>query len=210
MSPRGQTAKQESGLPIGCLEGDPAAWDDFVRRFSPLIRQVIGATLARFNAADRSQDRVADLFQGVFLALWEDDRRRLRSFQGRNNCSVNTWLRVVVSRLVIDALRRTNPYTVALAEEQPDDDDAPSGVVLADEAPLADDRVQARQALEFIQDELNEMDQRDRLVLKLRFLDGMSGKQVAEMIGISRNHVDQISHRVKNRLKDKAAQYGYV
>lgn len=209
MSPVGQAAQQEYDLPPGCLEGDAAAWDDFVRRFSPLIRQVIGATLARFNASDRSTDRVADLFQGVFLALWEDDRRRLRSFQGRNNCSFNTWLRVVVSRLVIDALRRKTPYTVALAEEQADDEDTP-GVVLADEGPLADERAESRQALDFVGEELSELSHRDRLVVKLRFLDGMTGQQVAEMVGISRNHVDQIAHRVKNRLKEKATQCGYI
>jgi len=191
-----------------CLEGAPAAWDLFVNRFSGLIHQTIRATLRRY-AADSSPDRLRDLFQQAFLALWEDDRRRLRGYSARNDCSVATWLRLVVARLVIDQLRRREPPTVPL-NPSGEDREAGPGLDPPDPQPLANGRLAEKEAVNFLRSELEGLPARERLILKLRYEDGLSGAETARLLGLERNNVDQILHRIRTRLRRRAESAGLV
>lgn len=210
MTPGPLPTADETRILRGCLDGDPDSWRRFVEAYTPLVRHVIRGTLRRFEAGHRAQELLDDLQQMVFLSLWEGDRRRLRSFEGRRQSSLATWLRVVVANLVIDHLRKKSLPCSPLAEEDPPDGDGPAGVVLADQGPSAQSRLESRQALAFVREELAGMTERERLVVKLRCLDGLSGAQAARVLGISRNNVDQILHRVKKRLRRLGRDKGYL
>lgn len=195
----------EARLLKGCLEGDPGSWREFVETYSPLILQVIRATLRRFEAGHRASESEEDLHQRVFMALWEGNRRRLRSFEGRRRSSLATWLRVVAANLVIDQLRKTKPAAAPLAEEVGQEG---CGVWLANPGPGPDGEMEDRQAVEILRQELASLGERERLVLKLRCLDGRSGQEAAQLMGIDRNHVDQILHRVRKKLRQRLENAG--
>jgi RNA polymerase sigma-70 factor (ECF subfamily) len=196
----------EARLLEGCLEGDPDSWREFVETYSPLILQVIRATLRRFEAGHRASESEEDLHQTVFMALWEGNRRRLRSFEGRRRSSLATWLRVVVANLVIDQLRKTKPAAAPLAEEV--GQEAGCAVWLANPGPGADHEMVNRQAVEMLRQELASLGEQERLVLKLRCLDGRSGREAAQVLGIDRNHVDQILHRARKKLRQRLENAG--
>jgi RNA polymerase sigma factor (sigma-70 family) len=65
-----------------------------------------------------------------------------------------------------------------------------------------------RQAVEMLRQELASLGEQERLVLKLRCLDGRSGREAAQVLGIDRNHVDQILHRARKKLRQRLENAG--
>lgn len=181
-----------------------------MERFSGIIHHAILATLRRYGAEDASADRVADLYQQAFLALYEDNQRRLRSFKGTNGCSLATWLRVLVSRLVIDDLRRSRPPDLPLDADPPGGEDGPPPLQVPDPGPGAESLTAARQTEAFFQTQIAGLPARERLALQLRFEQGLSGEEAARVMGVTRNNLDQIVHRVKSGLRKKAEELGYL
>ena len=81
------------------LAGDTRAADAFVTRFTRLV----WAILIRQTALAAGQ--VEDVYQGVFVRLWEDDYRRIRNWS--QNGDFAAYLAPIVRHLALDALRRT-------------------------------------------------------------------------------------------------------
>lgn len=193
-----------------CLSGRGDHWQRFVERFSGLVLFTIRATLRRYGAADQSPETLRDLYQQVFLSLLEDDRRRLRAYSGRGGCSLATWLRVVVSRLIVDHLRRQEPATVPLATDPAGADPPGAAPAPADPGPSPLEELQEQEAVEFLRQEIEALPPRERLALKLRYQDGLSGQEAAELMHLKRNHLDQILWRVKERLRQRAKEKGLL
>jgi hypothetical protein len=64
--------EQEKSLIAGCVKGDKATWDAFVRQYSGLIYHTIKKTLSLHHTEPRS-DIVDDLFQGIRdLTRWHE------------------------------------------------------------------------------------------------------------------------------------------
>jgi len=77
---------------------DPA-WADFLERYSPLIRHVIGRH-------EHERERATECFTYVCGALSDDRFRRLRAFRPEGPARFQTWLMAVVSNLCHDWRRR--------------------------------------------------------------------------------------------------------
>jgi RNA polymerase sigma factor (sigma-70 family) len=97
----------------GCLRGEKAAWNDFVRQYSGLIYHTIKKTL---SLSDTSQHLIDDIFQDIFLSLVRDDFAQLRRFRGDHGCTLASWLRMIAARRTIDYLRGSN-FPEELLEE---------------------------------------------------------------------------------------------
>jgi hypothetical protein len=76
---------------VAYLAGQADAADRFVAEYGTVIREAIGRFLA-LRVRSRV-DLVDDLTHEVFLALFRDDGRKLRTFAGRDGCSLAGWLR---------------------------------------------------------------------------------------------------------------------
>src|SRR5207248_6798573 len=57
-----------------------------------------------------------------------------------------------------------------------------------------------------IQDRLSVLSERERLVLRLRFVDDMTQSQIAERIGFSQMHVSRILRRALQRLREAVGE----
>ncbi|MBU0551215.1 sigma-70 family RNA polymerase sigma factor, partial [Myxococcota bacterium] len=93
----------------GCIRGERRAWSAFVERFSRYIYYVIRRTYERAGISDVAEE-IADLHNEIFIALLEDDRRRLRQYRGDNGCTVRSWVRLIAARKTLDALRRRRTH----------------------------------------------------------------------------------------------------
>ena len=99
------------------LAGDPEAADHFVTRFSRLVWAVLVRDVGMVHPQGD------DVFQELFLRLWEDDYRRLRNWPGEGDFA--GYLVPIVRHLAIDHVRgrrpeRENPLP------RPDEQDEPS------------------------------------------------------------------------------------
>jgi RNA polymerase sigma-B factor len=85
-----------------------------------------------------------------------------------------------------------------------DEEESPASEWIGDEDDgfeLVDDKL----TLEGV---LPQLDDRERLILKLRFVDDMTQSQIAEKIGHSQMHVSRILRRTLDRIRDEVAEQG--
>ena len=89
----------------GCVQNERRAWNTFVQEYTRYVYFMITTTAKRY-ACTLDTDAIADLHADVFTAFIEHDYRRLREFEGRNNCSLRSWVRMISIRKTIDFLRK--------------------------------------------------------------------------------------------------------
>ena len=169
------------------VDGDPATWATFVEAHAAMLHAAVARVVR--SSADGDAFDADDVLQTVFSKLWEDGRRRLRSFGGRSRLS--TWLVAVAQREALERLRARRTVSVgrrslcAFDAASPDATDA----VIAREEGLALDEALAR------------LPARDRLLVRLVHADGRSYADVARLLDVPENSISPWLVRARQRLK---------
>ena len=188
-----------------CIDGDRRAWETFVVRFSKYVYYLIHVT-ARKHGANINEEEASDLHNDLFVALLEDDRRRLRAFKGSNGCSVRSWVRVITIRRCIDALRKRRK-TISIHES----DDGTQEVQLVDESEnpfenlVAAETAQRHGQLARLTDELAP---NDRLLLEMIYIHKMGADAISAALKIKKGAVYTRKTRLIQRLQTLAARAG--
>ncbi len=185
-----------------CLLGKREGWNALVQRFSRYVYFLIQATAKRHGARIDEQE-AADLHNDFFLALLEDDYRRLRAYKGNNGCSIRSWLRVICIRRTIDSLRKRRK-TVSLNrrdDESPIELIDPSGDPL--EQLLAQGRTQRRSQLSRLTEQLAPA---DRLLLELLYVQKLGATEIASTLRIQKGAVYTRKTRLIKRLRELAKE----
>lgn len=192
----------------GCIAGDRAAWNGFVQRFSRYVHYLHQLTARRYGTT-LSEAELADLHGDLFMALLEDDRRRLRAFTGRNGCSVRSWVRVITIRRTLDHLRRRRAH---VSLDEPARDDAPNRVP-ADDAPDALERLLAA-GTEARHERLSHLaaslGPSDRLLLELIYVKRWSPEAIAATFHTTRGAIYTRKTRLVQRLRALAGEAGLL
>jgi RNA polymerase sigma-70 factor (ECF subfamily) len=90
-----------------CVEtGQTRAWEEFIRRFNPLIARVVVRTARRWGEFSRSV--LDDLVQESYLKLCSDNYKLLRTFESRQPEAIYGYLKVVTANVVHDHFRATH------------------------------------------------------------------------------------------------------
>lgn len=210
-APDGALDESEASLVAACAEGDPRAWDRFVRRFGALVK-----ALARRMLAGRTRDRptgargggadeadVDDVAGAVFLALLRRDRLLLRRY--RPEFRLSTYLGVICRTEVSRLVRRKTPLrslSEPMAGAGAEGDPWP--LLPADPRAVSPLRAlldaERRLTLGQVRSALERLPPRDRLLLTLRFFEDLDYGQIAAVLRIGRDSVGQLLHRAKARL----------
>lgn len=89
-----------------CLsQGNQSLWDEFVRRFQPMIAGVIIKTLRRWGPPETTL--VDDLVQETYLKLFANNSKALREIQGDHELAIFGFIKVVASNVVQDYYRKS-------------------------------------------------------------------------------------------------------
>lgn len=154
---------------------------EFLNRCQPVLRRVCRAY------AESPEDR-EDLFQETVYQLW----RSFPTFRGES--SPGTWVYRVALNTAISALRsRTKtdkPMTLGMAHEQ-----------IASPTPESGDS----RRIDLMYDMIRRLNQVDR-ALVLLYLEDLSYKELASILGLSENHVGVKLNRIKARLQGFARE----
>jgi RNA polymerase sigma factor (sigma-70 family) len=107
---------EDFALACGCMEGNEAAWEFFVREYRGYLRRCAGTMLRRGAESPEAQELADSLFAELYGLV---DARRgraslFRYFHGRS--SLKTWLRAVLAQRHVDGIRASRRLE-ALAEE---------------------------------------------------------------------------------------------
>ena len=165
------------------------AWARFLREVSdPLLR------VARSLGGDH--DAVMDRYAYVLDQLRADDFRKLRAYDRPGAGEFTLWLIVVARRLCLDHYRTRYGRARHEAAGQARSDESrrarrrlvdlvgaevdPTVLVSREEAP--DEAVVRAERLATLEGALDSLDPRDRLLVRLRFAEEMSAREIAEVM----------------------------
>jgi RNA polymerase sigma factor (sigma-70 family) len=205
---------------------DPAtreeAWTALVRDYSPLLLHA-----ARSLGGD--QDAVMDRYAFILESLRQDDFRRLRAYSADHRTRLSTWLTVVATRLCLDhhrhrygrkrpagpsaekaARRESRKALVDLAGTELDPSDLPD-----QSSGSPDDLVRAGELTAALHDALGALEPRDRLLLRLRFDEGLSVPHIAATMGFpsafhAYRRLTQLFAQLRARLRRRGIEDSIV
>ncbi len=183
----------------GLRSGSPPAAEELLSRFEgPLVRF--------FRASLPVPDNAEDATQEVFIRLIESVRAG-RTGEVR---SLTSLVFTIARRLSIDAGRQWSRRPKSASLDAPVGD-ADAGLTIADAVP--DRRENPREAAArrerdlHVAAALRELDEETRAVITLRHIDGLSSREVAEVLGVAEGTVWSRLHRglalLKSRLTPK-------
>lgn len=164
-----------------CRRGDPAAFEEVVRRtYRQVYTQALRLVGDRQDAEDVAQDAFVRAFRG------------LSSFRG--DSQFETWLYRIVANAAMSHLRRRRRFGELLLEEADEDRtlELPAPARVADEAVERDALAQALDALPLSL----------RSVVVLKDVYGFSCQEIGELVGTTEGAVKVRLHRARRRLKD--------
>lgn len=173
-----------------CLAGDEASWTALWARHRPYV----AAALASWGAGRRypAPPDIDDLGQALFTRLWADRVRVLGGWKGR--ASLGHYLAVIAIRM---------------AQRGREDEGAPLDPRLRDPRPLPPERLEARERDAAVSAALEDLAPRERVLVQMVHLDGVSPSEAARSLGLEAGHVRVLLHRSRERLKDLLEQRGF-
>ena len=192
------------------------AWTAFVGTFSRLI-------LHAARSATSNYDEGMEAYTAALESLRAEDFRKLRNYSIDPRSRFSTWLVVVVRRISIDKQRER--YGKISAEEKE------SGIVSDERAARArlarlaaanidldalpdshgarpDETLQNDELLESLEAAVAELDERDRLLITLRFVDDLPARRIAELQGWKDQmsvyrRINQVTAHLRSKLRER-------
>ncbi|HZS71022.1 MAG TPA: sigma-70 family RNA polymerase sigma factor [Candidatus Acidoferrum sp.] len=173
---------------------DKEAFEELVRRHQHRVFAVAGGILKR-------REDVEDIAQQVFVKAYFS----LRRFDQR--AAFSTWLYKITVNECWDLLRKKKVrplvYEADLSEEQA------KQVVASEETghrqPEIPERLEQRQEVERL---LADLDERDRLMLVLKEVEGFSIEEIAEVLDLNANTVKVRLFRARRKIVAQARKRG--
>lgn len=161
-------------------EGQSSAFEALMSRYAPRVFRVAYRML-------NNQQEAEDLRQEVFLCAY----RRLHSFRG--DAAFSTWLYAITVRLCLDR-RRKEKRRAAHVEESPlhleENIAGPKGVAQDGEEAL------------YVQRTLLKLAPMERMLLVLKFIEGLSHEEIAQVLRCSVESSRTRLKRARQRFRD--------
>lgn len=187
----------ESELLEGLRRGDPAACRLFVDLNSASVYNVALKLLGDEQEAE-------DVLQETFMSAFE----ALDSFEARSKLS--TWLYRIVYNASLMRLRKRKQMTAFSLDRPTLDGDGlemPMRQQLVDWSAVPDDELLTAEAREEMDRAIAELPEALRSTFVLRDIQGLSGAETAEVLGITVQAVKTRLHRARMRLRDRLSDY---
>jgi len=180
------------------VAGSAEAWDEFVDRFSRLIYKVFWTKSFGF-----SRDEIDELFNDFVVDMLKDDYRKVRLFEGRNQCSFPSYLKKIAINMAIDRKKkhiRNRMISLNVTWGGHDED----GCAMIDFVDSGEQdpnslMLDREESLQF-QDTLYMLDPGKLLVVLLIVYHQYDRVMLGKLLSTSRQNIDVIFNRSKNRL----------
>ena len=179
--------KSDADLVRACQKGDQDAWDTLVERYQRLI-------FAIPRRAGLSDERASDIFQEVFLTLFE----KLDEIAQPEK--IRSWI-VTTAKFKTWRLIRSEKGFYSIAES--DEDMRQEIAALSDKTPLADDVLIQLERQHLIRTALKQLDERCQKILSMIYLRdaAASYSEVAAAIGVGETSISPLRARCLKKLE---------
>jgi RNA polymerase sigma-70 factor (ECF subfamily) len=186
-------------------EGSTKTFDALFARHRSYIRQVIDM---RLDGALRRRVDASDIIQETHLAML----RRLDDFLRRRPVTFRAWMRQVAQeRLVMARRRHLGAQRRGVGREVglPDR----SSQQLIDQLPVthttASQSVSRREIARLLRQLIAEMDEPDREILLMRYIEGLNNVEIAFVLKMEANTVSKRHGRALRRLRQMLAEHDW-
>lgn len=153
--------------------------------FGELMQTHYEAVFRTVLAIVRNEHDARDLCQEIWIKAW----RQIEKFRGESKFT--TWLHPIAVRRAVDHLRkRQRWFDRFLPFARPDDNpDAPPAFEPADEQPTAPEQLEKSERLARFEQLLASLPPKQRAVLALREIQGLTYDEIAQSLGCRRGTV---------------------
>jgi RNA polymerase sigma factor (sigma-70 family) len=186
-----------------CIAKDPSAWDFFTNKYSGLILSSIGRRLRKYGIYPNPDD-LRDIQQSVLSLLWESGKLA----EIRDPESLKYWLAVVSGNTALQYMRKQARITrlapVSLSEVIGDTELVQ---LLSSGASTPAEEVGRSELFGKIDEAIESLPPKERLVLKLNILHDKKYEEIAKIIALPPGTVSNYIKRAKERLKRKLRDY---
>lgn len=175
------------------IAGNREAFLELIERYERLVKHVV------FRMVKDDRDR-EELCQDVFMKVY----RYLDGF--RFESKLSTWIARIARNTCLNHLEKKDLLLYADHAPSPDDEspdmrEAMARVPSEDESPR--EETQAMEVRDFIHEEIQHLPEHYRTALTLYHLDGMSVKQIADVMDNPEGTVKSHLYRARKKLKDR-------
>ena len=186
--------------------------EELLRRYQNGELEAFGVLLQRYRRpvynfllrSVRSPDRAEDLLQEVFMRVVQ----RAGDFEGRSKFS--TWMYTIARNLCIDTSRKMIFRRHQSLDTRPKGTDGEGGPLVervAAKQPGADREVISEEIREHIAHAVEGLPAEQREVFLMRQLQGLSFKDIAEIVNVPENTVKSRMRYALERLQGALAEY---
>ncbi len=170
-----------------CTRKEKEAWDDFVERYSRLIYNYIIRTLKKYYYFSNNEE-VEEIYNRIFIALLDNNCRRLKNFRGKNERSFGAYLREISFHMTVDFLREQKS-TVGLEVIQ--------YKICEDDNYKYFDSYELKEIIKTIK---NELPSRHKDIFRFLYEEELNLTEIAEIMKLKLNAVHQLKFRMINNL----------
>jgi RNA polymerase sigma-70 factor (ECF subfamily) len=188
-----------------CVTGDRHALDEFLARYSRLIYNYIYSVL-RVKGLPENPETAADLFQEMILLLFKDNFKKLRSFKGKNGCSLASWLRMIVVNQTLDYVKQKKP-SISLEEEREDGLNLKD--IIASGSQPVPDGLSRKEELGSLEECIEVLNTDDKYFLEMHFNRNLGFDELMGHFSASRGAIDMRKMRIIEKLRDCFKNKGY-
>jgi RNA polymerase sigma-70 factor (ECF subfamily) len=171
------------------LAGDAAAFDKLFSRYNQRIRSVCSRYVGDGPVAE---DLVQDTFYNVLRTLDRVD----------TGFNFSAWIHRIAVNLCHDELRRRTRAQQHVAVAGDEVEEAVLRLVDRDRHGHPEDALEMAHLRQLVWDVAKRLPERQRMVLTLRELQGLSYAAIARVMGVSESAVETLLHRARKRFKE--------
>ena len=187
--------QQERALIAGCIQGNKDAWQDFICHYSSLVYYIVRKILYSRHC-DMAGEEIEDLHNDIFLSIIDNNGKKLRQYEGKNGCTVSSWVRVIAVRSTIDYLRRKRA-TWSLSEDETtravEQQSGSSG------SPLKN--LEDGERKQLLEEAIADLPEKDQLFLKLFYYKETPPQEIAAILHSSTSAVYSRASYLREKLR---------
>jgi len=174
-------------------QGDTAAFDELVRRYTSIVYRVLYKIL-------RHEEDTQDALQDTFVSAY----RALPRF--RQDARFSTWIyRIATNAALMKARARKN--NMVSLDHPTEDPDAQSAWELPDWSATPDEEIMTGETRRIMEDAIQALPPEQRAAFVLHDIQDLSSAETAQAMGITVSAVNSRLHRARVFLRDRIGRH---